>query len=305
VKICVLIVTYQRPELLRNCLGSLERQTRRPDELIVVGVVGDTLTQTVVEEFARTSPFPCVWRFTLTPSVVLQTNLGLDICTADIVVFINDDAEALEDWLERIEPYYGDETVGAVGGRDYIHLSDGSIVQGQARQVGRITWFGRVRGNHHLSYPHIVEVHVLKGVNMSCRRNLLGTLDTRMAGGGRWHWEIDASFQIREKGKRLVFDPGICVNHFPGPRPSTLDPEFVYMANFNLMLNLGKHLQRWRKLVFVVYTFLWGDFPEMGLAIFGRTFLGTLLSGGSLRFATLFEPCLRGKIQALRALAQG
>jgi GT2 family glycosyltransferase len=299
----VLIVSYRRPQLLQNCLRSLERQTRLPDEVIVVGVDGDETTAAVVQQFAMASGFPCTWQSVPVPSVARQTNLGLETCKSDVVAFTNDDAEPFPDWLERMEPYYEDETIGGVGGRDFVHRNDEQIWEGQVDRIGTITWFGRVHGNHHLSYPQVVDVDLLKGVNMSCRRHLLGPLDPRMVPGGRWHWEIDASFQIRRAGKRLVFDPHICVDHFAGPRPGTFDPGFVYAANHNLTLNLVKHFGLWRRLAFLAYTFLWGNYPEMGLAVFGRTYLSRLVRYGDIGFIRLLGLSLRGKMDALRALA--
>jgi GT2 family glycosyltransferase len=233
---------------------------------------------------------------------VLQTNLGLELCTSDVVAFTNDDAEPFPDWLQRMEPYYEDETIGGVGGRDFIHLQDGRIWEGQADRIGSINWFGRLYGNHHLAYSGVVDVDVLKGVNMSCRRQLLGPLDSRLVHGGRWHWEIDACLQVRQVSKRLVFDPCICVDHFHSPRPSTLDPGFVYAANHNLTLCLIKYTGSWRRLAFLVYTFLWGDFPEMGLAVFLKTYLNRLLRDKDVRFIKLLNLSLQGKLDAMRTL---
>jgi GT2 family glycosyltransferase len=299
----VLIVSYRRPQLLQNCLRSLERQTQLPDEVIVVGADEDTATAAAVQQFALTSSFPCIWRSSPVPSVVGQTNLGLELCNSDVVAFTNDDAEPFPDWLEQMEPYYEDETIGGVGGRDFIHLNDKQIWKGQADRIGEVTWFGRVHGNHHLSYPEVVDVDLLKGVNMSFRRQLLRPLDSRMARGGQWHWELDASFQVQRAGKRLIFDPNICVDHFPGPRPATLDPDFVHMANYNLTLAFVKYFGPWRRLAFLLYTFLWGDFPEMGLAVFFRTYLNRLVRHGDIGFIRLLGVSLRGKLEALRVLA--
>jgi glycosyltransferase involved in cell wall biosynthesis len=302
-RISVLIVTHQRPELLRNCLRSLERQTRLPDEVIVVGVDGDEATAAVVQESAQRSFHPCLWASSPVPGIVLQTNSGLDLCCSDVVAFIDDDAEPFPNWLERMESYYKDESVGGVGGRDFIHLEDGQIMDGQAGRIGKITWFGKLHGNHHLSYPQVVDVDLLKGVNMSCRRQLLGTLDKRMVGAWGRHWEIDAAFQIRQKGYRLIFDPLICVDHFLGPRPEVLDPGFIYMCNHNLVLNLGKYFGFWQRLAFLIYTFLWGDYPEMGFAVFSKTYLHRIVLYRDFGFIRLLGASLRGKRDALRVLA--
>lgn len=303
----VMIVTYKRPGLLRNCLGSLARQTAPPYEVIVAGVEGDSESERVVQECASLAPYPCRWLPIAQPSIVLQTDAGVEGCISDIVVFTNDDAEAYPDWLERIEPYYADPSVGGVGGRDFIHRPDGSIIDGTATVVGKLTWFGRLHGNHHLSYDRVASVDLLKGVNMSCRRELYAPLDPRMVPGGRWHWEIDLCLGILNRGERLVFDPAICVDHFhyQAARPGTDAPGFVYAANHNLTLNLCKHYGRPRRLAFLLYTFLWGDYPEMGLAVFLRTYLGLALRGQARGFGQLLEVSLRGKVDALRALWNG
>ncbi len=302
----VLIVTYRRPEFLENCLRSLERQTRLPDEAIVVGVDEDEATAAVVQEFASESSFPCIWSACPVPSIVKQTNMGLDLCHSDVVALTNDDAEPFPDWLERMESYYEDVTIGGVGGRDFVRLPDGQIWEEQADCVGRITWFGRLYGNHHLSHPKVVDVELLKGVNMSCRRQSLGLLDPRMVPGGRWHWEIDACFQVRESGGRLVFDPHICVDHFhyQAARPTVVDPGFVYAANHNLALNLIGHLGRWKRLAFLIYTFLWGDYPEMGLAVFAKTYASRAIRHRDFGFIRLLGVSFRGKLDALRVLAR-
>lgn len=300
----MLIVTYQRAMLLENCLRALERQQRIPDEILVVGVDGDAPAAAVVDEFAASAGFPSGWRSTPVPSVVEQTNLGLDACCSEIVAFTNDDAEPRTDWLARMEPYYEDATVGGVGGRDYVYR-DGQLWRGAADRVGQIAWYGRHYGNHHLDYPRVTEVKILKGVNMSCRRELLGPLDSRMVSGGRWHWELDVCAQVWGQGKRLVYDPQICVDHYLGPRPSSADPDFVYAASHNLTLNFSKHLPNPQRWLFIAYDSLWGTYPEMGLAVFGRTYLERLVRYGDWGFVRLLVASLRGKWDALGALRRG
>ncbi len=54
-RIGVVIVSYHRAELLRNCLAALSRQDRLPDQVVVAGVQGDTETRAVVEAFDQAS----------------------------------------------------------------------------------------------------------------------------------------------------------------------------------------------------------------------------------------------------------
>ena len=123
--------------------------------------------------------------------------------------------------------------------------------------------------------------------------------------GGQWHWELDACGQVRRKGKRLIYDPRICVDHHHGPRPERLDPGFVYAANHNLTLDLGGHLRSWRRWIFFAYTFLWGSYPRWGWPSFGQTYLGRLVRYGDWRFIRLLAASLRGQVGRARRAAAG
>jgi len=75
------------------------------------------------------------------------------------------------------------------------------------------------------------------------------------------------------------------------------------MANYNLTLNLVRHFGPWRRIVFVIYDFLWGNYPEMGLAVFGHTYLKRLIRQRDWGFIRLLGVSLRAKWDALRVLA--
>ncbi len=303
-RMSVVIVTYNRPELLRNCLAAVARQTRLPDQIVLAGVQGDTETRAVVEAFNQINVIDCLWVESPTPSVTEQTDRGVAASAGEIIVFTNDDAEPYPDWLARIEPYYADPTVGGVGGRDFIHTREGGVIDGPTDCVGTITWFGRVHGNHHLSYPQVVDVDVLKGVNMSCRKYCYQSLDSRLIPGGRWHWELDLCLGIRASGMRLVFDPDIVVDHYhyQAARPDTLNSDFVRAANHNLTLCQAKHLKGWRRSVFLIYNVVWGDYPEMGLAVFARTYIGRLRAERDVEFIRLLGVSMAAKRDALAKL---
>ena len=60
------------------------------------------------------------------------------------------------------------------------------LAEGSRAVVGKLAWFGRLTGNHHLGVGGGREVDVLKGVNMSFRREAIADLrfDQRMRGSG-------------------------------------------------------------------------------------------------------------------------
>jgi hypothetical protein len=69
------------------------------------------------------------------------------IALADVILFLDDDAEAHRDWLERFSAFYADPSIGGVGGR-YINYFHGVRQYPPAADVaGKLYWYGRFVGN--------------------------------------------------------------------------------------------------------------------------------------------------------------
>ena len=90
------------------------------------------------------------------------------------------------------------------------------------RTVGRIQWFGRMIGNHHIGVGPPRDVDVLKGTNMSFRRSAVAghAFDERLRGyGSQVHSELSICLPLKRHRQRVVYDPAIAVTHYPAPRP--------------------------------------------------------------------------------------
>ncbi|KNH09021.1 Glycosyltransferase involved in cell wall biogeneis [Candidatus Burkholderia brachyanthoides] len=88
--------------------------------------------------------------------------------------------------------------------------------------VGKVQWFGRLIGNRHLGHGAPREADFLKGANMIFRTEAIERIrfDPRLRGSGAQLAE-DVSFSILVKaadGWKLVYDPAVLVNHYPGVR---------------------------------------------------------------------------------------
>ena len=146
-KISVVIPTWRRPGPLERCLGGLARQDRMPDEVILVVRRGDSETERVLES-ADAGSLNLNAVTVSEPGLVAALNRGLDAASGDAVAFTDDDTVARRDWLERIERHFAaDPRLGGVGGRDWLHPPSGEPDQ---ETVGKVRWYGRTVGNHHL-----------------------------------------------------------------------------------------------------------------------------------------------------------
>jgi GT2 family glycosyltransferase len=216
VKLSVLIPTWRRAGSLERCLDGLATQHRRPDEVIVVTRPEDQETAALL----RASAAPEVRAVEVAqPGVVAALNRGLASAAGDVVSMTDDDTVAPEDWLARVEAHFAaDPRLGALGGRDRLHPAG---PEPQRRTVGTVRWYGRVIGNHHLGAGAPSEVDVLKGANLSVRAAALhgARIDERLRGGGaQVHWEIDLCYAVKQAGWKLLYDPAVCVDHYPAER---------------------------------------------------------------------------------------
>ncbi|TYQ26947.1 glycosyltransferase, partial [Pseudanabaena sp. UWO311] len=271
-KITVIVPTYLRPQDLARCLTALKQQVRSVDELWIVVRDTDLETWQFLENFDR-GALPLHTATVTAVGVIAAMNVGLESATGDIVAFTDDDAAPHPDWLERIEAYYlADEQVGGVGGRDWVY--HGTILEdGSKPVVGKLQWFGRLIGNHHIGSGEGREVDVLKGVNMSFRRKAIADLrfDQRMRGtGAQVHFEVVFSLTLRQKGWKLIYDPQIAVDHFPAQRfdedqRNSFNAQASVNAVHNETVALLGYLPPLQRLVFTIWAIAIGTSEAFGV----------------------------------------
>lgn len=293
----VIIPTYCRPQSLIRCLDALAAGGVLPGRVIVVVRDTDVETQAALTSWAAAEARLAVTSVPVTEAgQIAAMNAGLAAATEDIVAFIDDDTAPHPAWLGNLLRHYDDPTVGGVGGRDLIY-QDGATIRGTVRVVGRLTWYGRMVGNHHLDLEGgAIPVAHLKGANMSFRRALLPPFDLRLASGSCALNDTDASLAVTDRGYRLIYDPEAVVDHITAPRQNWVtrditDPRLVYSDSHNWVYCLCKHLPPWRRAVFVAYALLIGEGVRYGLL----KLLGALPRQG-LRAVRQFTAATRGKV---------
>lgn len=272
-KISVLVPTYRRPDDLSRCLRALAGQHRVPDEVLVVLREDDHECRRVAAESARQG-LPLRQVTVHQAGQVAALNSGLMEVSGDVVAITDDDAAPWPDWLQRIEAHFmADAGIGGVGGRDWVY-SGGELELGSFALVGKIRWYGRAIGHHHLGVGDAREVDTLKGANCAFRTLALRPLgfDTRLRGhGAQVCNDMGISLAIKRAGWRLIYDPAVAVDHFPAKRHD-IDQRasFNFQAQSNMVHNetlvLLDHLPFWRKPVFLLWALLIGTSEAYGLA---------------------------------------
>jgi hypothetical protein len=145
-----------------------------------------------------------------------------------------------------------------------------------------LQWFGRVSAGHHLAPPGAAyEAVSVKGVDSAYRAEALKPIgfDTRLAGtGAQVHWELSLGLALRRKGWKILFDPGVCVDHFPAARfDEDQRAHFNDLAQRNAVANetlvLLEHFSAPRRIVFLLWAGLIGTRAAPGIAQLPRLIL--------------------------------
>lgn len=278
--VSVIVPSYLRIPSLERCLRALAAQSRVPDEVVIGLRSDDTDSARAVEMLARNFPAPLHCAFTPESGVVAAMNAALTKCRADsgIIALTDDDTEPRRDWLQRLVACFADPRVGGAGGRDWQPLE-----RGDRAVVGKVQWFGRTIGNHHLGAGPARDVDVLKGANCAYRARLLRAIgfDLRLAGeGAQLFWELALCLPLRRAGWRLVYDPSITVEHHVEPRSDgdqlhrgVFAPAPLSNAAYNETLVLLENRRGAARAAFMIWALLVGTHHEPGLAQLPRLVL--------------------------------
>ena len=211
ITVVVCVHTLDRLRNIRDMIAALETQSHPFHSLIIVCDHSEALYAVLKSEFPATKILKNCFEKGLSGA----RNTGIVHARGDVVAFLDDDAAAEPDWLEKIAAAYADPDVMAVGG--YIE---------PAWANGRPAWFPRefnwVVGCSYRGLPLTrYQVRNLIGCNMSVRRSVL-----QMTGGFRSDLGRngenaagceETEFFIRIKKKlptqQVVYEPAARVRH--------------------------------------------------------------------------------------------
>jgi hypothetical protein len=257
---------------LVECIRSLVEGVQRPQEIIVVGRNGDSLTE---DAFAETQTL-CAGRTTLRAGWVKEAGhlppveKGLALASGAIIAIVDDDVTVTADWLGYLLGPFTDPSVGVVGGR--VIMPGGHPPQLKGRP-GCNSWYGKHWGNvSSLQGDSPIEVQSVMECNWAWRRDLLVLLkfDPILNFDDASMYGLDLCLQAASMGFRVVYEPRALVFHHVAPRVPSLDradrPKraFSYARNYTYIML--KHLSWWKRPIFLLWWVLIGERGSWGLA---------------------------------------
>src|SRR5674476_479121 len=121
-RISVIVATFNRSNMLRDCIESLLNQTLDPTlyEVIIVDNNSKDATKETVNGYLGLERYNVRYVLETRPGAHYARNTGAKSAHAAILAFTDDDAVCHERWLEALLQAYDDEEIGCAGGQIII-----------------------------------------------------------------------------------------------------------------------------------------------------------------------------------------
>lgn len=228
---CSLIIpTFNRPQALSVALASVLRQTRLPDQLIIVDD-GELETIPYRQEM-ESAGIQVLYQRKAVPDLPTSRNIGIRMASGEVILFLDDDVELENDYIEQmLLPLENDVDgqIAGVGGRivnfrplraahrlrrlfDRLFLVSGGV-EGRVLPSGFTTNYGSTFDPPDEPY----EVDVISGGVAAWRRRVFDafsfTENYRVHCAGE---DQDFSYQVSRR-YRLLCNPNARLQHFEAP----------------------------------------------------------------------------------------
>ena len=207
--ISVLIPTYNNGKTINKCIESIKNQTKKADEIIIID--GHSKDNTV--EIAKLHG--CKILYEEKGSRAAACNVGIPEAKGEIIVFIDGDAIAKEDWLEKIVEAFEkehDRKVVCVTGPNIEYPNE--TVFGKAVSAVYGTFLGGKWTEHIESIFNRKKRYVesAAGCNSAYKKDILNEVmpfNERLITAE----DTDINYKLRKKGYAIFFEPDAIVFH--------------------------------------------------------------------------------------------
>ena len=218
-KVSVVIITKNRIESLKKCVESLLKQTVLPYELIVVDGSDNEETKEYIDKLKKFVNFSVFYIKQEHGGTATARNLGANIASGEIVLFVDDDVLLYPDYIEKLICLFKEDkdgTIGCVGGnpicpghRHNFLSKIFSKIFGIIFLRDSLTPGGVTKAGHHSALPNKTSyVKWLGGSQFACRKTILKEFhwDERLEKYSTYAFyeDFDFTYSVSKKYKLLL-----------------------------------------------------------------------------------------------------
>jgi len=222
--ISVVILTNDRPHLLKKALSSIQNQTVAPIEVVTVDDSFALSKETVEVIKTYTSALPLIKKNTQ-HSISYGRSIGMKASHGDLIVYLDDDCEATPTYLKKFRDHFSQNPkLTAVIGR-IVNALPGNIyaaTQYAYYDRGLRRFFPNLDHVEPLTWGRILDCEV-----MGIRRNKLNAFGFPDRNKLYRNDDVELGLRLINAHEQILFDPSIVA--YASPRTALLP---LWMAAF-------------------------------------------------------------------------
>jgi GT2 family glycosyltransferase len=184
-------------------MSLVENQSRKADEIIVVNGGGENDCSKTLDHWQKKCSYLRVIN-TQNINLANSRNIGMAVCTGELILMTDDDAKPYSDWIGQIVAAHKNHPeAGAIGGE--VVDAGGTGFLGR---IADITTFPK--------WEKLTEVSTVPGVNCSYKRTVvqqIGEQDIKLFRGE----DVDYNWRVLLAGFKVLYEPDIKVFHYHRP----------------------------------------------------------------------------------------
>lgn len=231
-KLSIIIVHYNTPELLKDCLNSLYEVKQKQDQWEVIVVdngssEGSKKELRVLANIEQFKPFLRVIFEEKNHGFSGGNNIAIREAKGDFVLLLNSDTQLQKNAIQETLTVFDDETVGAATCK--LVLPDGSIDpachRGFPTPWAAFTYFSKLEtlfpfiplfSHYHQWYKNLSRIHeidVPSGAFFLIRKTVLETIGLLDEDFFMYGEDIDLAYRIKQAGFKILFVPQVQILH--------------------------------------------------------------------------------------------
>ncbi len=213
-KISIIIPAYNQFDYTYLCLSSIKEQS---GDIAYEIIVDDDNSSDLTKQIQNVVKGIRVIRNEENLRFLRNCNNAAKYAQGDYILFLNNDTQVQEDWLNPLMKLMEDDSIGMVGSK--LVYADGYL-----QEAGGIVWkdasawnYGNRQNPNNSEFNYVRETDYISGAAIMIRHSLwneIGGFDERFAPA--YCEDSDLAFEVRKRGFKVVYQPKSVVVHFEG-----------------------------------------------------------------------------------------
>jgi len=246
--VSVIIVTWNNVDEVVACLESVESQSHRPIEIIVIDNASHDGTADVV---AKDFPHVQLHRNKTNAGFSRGCNQGIDRAKGDFILFLNPDATLTPRYVEvLLAGLDSDPSAGSAGGKIYLEATDPKWLDSTGILLDKARWHPHDRGHGQVDNGQYNRQEQVFGITAAAALYRRQTLEECRIDGEifdedffAYYEDVDLAWRAQLMGWHALYVPEAVAYH-PRRGPETHSSRIDILANRNRYLLFLKNDQQ-------------------------------------------------------------